>query len=194
MRNCSNAALMVTIFMVLSACAHTAPRHMMFKDDPGSTIASVKPDNGKAAIIVARTTKFGGAIEFDTYLDKKMIGVTQWKSYFVRTDIDPGVHYVISKAETMEPVKMNIEANRVYYIQQIPRMGVWKARVSIALVTPDALMKEFDSDCKLVVFDAKDPGEELSDEDYNQAVRDYEREVKEGLHKEHEGYQGVLAK
>ena len=187
------AGVVAVAMIVLSACAASAPRHMMFKDDPTVKIAAIKPDSGKAALVVARTTKFGGAIEFDTYLDKKMIGVTQWKSYFFRTDITPGTHYVISKAESMEPAKINFEAGRVYYIHQVPRMGVWRARVSIALETPDQMMKEFDSDCRLVMPDPKDAGDDLSDEDYKQAIVDYEREIKEGLHKEHEGYRGIAA-
>jgi hypothetical protein len=186
---------MITVVMLFfTACATTAPRHMMFRDDPAVNISSVKADSGKAALVVVRTTKYGGAIEFDTYLGKKMIGVTQWKSYFVKTDITPGVYYVISKAENMEPVKINFEPDRVYYVHQSPRMGVWKARVSVALETPEQIMKEFDSDTRLVVYDPVDAGEDLSDEDYTQAVSDYEREVKEGLHKEYEGYRGVPAK
>ena len=183
--------MIIAVMLFFTACATTAPRHMTFQDDPVASISSVKPENGKAALVVVRTTKFGGAIEFDTYLEKKMIGVTQWKSYFIKTDITPGVYYVISRAETMEPVKINFEPDRVYYVHQSPRMGVWRARVSVALETPEQIMKEFDSDTRLVVYDPGDAGEDLSDEDYTQAVNDYEREVKEGLHKEYEGYRGV---
>ena len=50
-----------------------------------------------------------------------------------------------------------------------------------------------DNGCKLLTYDSKNPGDDLSDEDYKQAVSDYEREVKEGPHKEYEGYRGVPA-
>ena len=123
-----------------------------------------------------------------------MIGVTQWKSYFIKTDVNPGVSYVISKAENMEPVKINFEPGRIYYIQQIPRMGAWRARISIVLMTPEDLLSMMDDGCKLLTFDPKNPGDDLSDEDYKKAVTDYEREIKEGYHKEYEGYRGVPAK
>lgn len=194
MKNGVYVGMMVAAMISLSACATTAPRHMLFKEDPAANISAVRPESGKAALVVARTTKFGGAIEFDTYLDRKMIGVTQWKSYFIKTDITPGAQYVISKAESMETVKINFEPDRIYYLHQIPRMGVWRARVTVSLDTPEQLMKEFDNDCKLVVYDPKDAGEDLSEEDYKQAVSDYEREVKEGLHKEYDGYRGIAAK
>jgi hypothetical protein len=192
--------IMITAVMLfVSACATTAPRHMMFKDDPSVNISSVKPENGKAAMVVAWTSihgrkhMFHGANEFYTYLEKKMIGVTQSKSYFVKTDITPGVYYVISDAETKETVKINFEPDRVYYVHQIPRMGVYRPRIRIALETPEQLMSEFDDDCKLLIYDPEDAGEDLSDEDYKQVVTNYELEVKEGLHKEYEGYRGAAA-
>lgn len=184
----------VILTVMLSACAASAPRHMAFKDDAAINIFKIKPEVGKAALVVARTVSFGGAIEFDTYLDKKMIGVTQWKSHFIKTDVTPGVHYVISKAENYEPVKLNFEANHVYYLLQVPRLGVWRARISVAPIMPEQLSSTFDTSCRLVVYDPKKPGEDLSDDDYNGAVNDYEREVKEGHHSDHLSYKGVEVK
>jgi hypothetical protein len=186
--------LLFAPLLFVSACVTTAPRHMLLNENTPLDIRSVKPDTGKSALVVARTTNFGGAIEFDTYLEKKMIGVTKWKSYFIWTDVNPGVSYVISKAENLEPVKINFEPGRVYYLQQIPRMGVWRARISVAVMTPEDLMNMMKDECKLLTYDPKDPGEDLSDEDYKKAVTDYEREVKEGLHKDYEGYRGVPAR
>ncbi len=186
--------LLLAVFFVVSGCAASAPRYMAFKEDPTFNIFKVKPEKGYAALVVARTTKFGGAIEFDTFLDKKMIGVTQWKSYFVKTNITPGVHYVITRAESVEPAKINFKPDRIYYLQQIPRMGVWRARVSVALVTPQELSTSFDSDCRLLAYDVQNPGEDMSDKDYREAINDYEREVKEGRHQEDSSYNGIPAK
>ena len=185
--------LMIAMSFFVLAC-HGAPGHMLFKEDQSINVFNIKPETGKAALVVARTTSYGGAIEFETYIDKKMIGVTKWSSYFVKTDVTPGAHYVITTAENVEPAKINFQPMRVYYIQEIPRMGVWKARVSVALVTPQELSTSFDNGCKLVVYDINNPGDDLSDKDYLDAVRDYEREVKEGHHKEDAGYKGVPAK
>jgi hypothetical protein len=123
-----------------------------------------------------------------------MIGVSKWKSYFFKTDVVPGVHYVISKAENMEPVKINFEPDRVYYIHQIPRMGVWKARISIALLTQQELISVCDNSCRLLVYDTKNVGDNLSDDDFKKAVDDYEKDVKEGQHKEYLDYKGMSVK
>ena len=185
-------SMMIAVLILVSACG--GPRHMVSKDDSSINIFQIKPDRGKAALVVARTTGYAGPTEFDTFLDKKMIGVTKRKCYFIKTDITPGVHYVISRAESVEPVRINFEPGKVYYLQHIPRPGVWRARLSVALVTPQELSTSFDSGCKLLVYDVNDPGEDLSDKDFNEAVRDYEREVKEGRHKEDIEYKGVPAK
>ena len=194
MKKLQSFIMAIAMLLVLSACGATAPRHMMFKEDPSVNIFNVKPESGKAALVVVRTVSVGGAIDFFTYLDKKLIGVTQWKSYFIKTDVTPGVHYVISQAESIEPVKINFEQGQVYYILQVPRMGVWRARVSAAPLLPQKLSETFDSSCRLVALDVNKPGDDLSDKDYNEAVSDYEREVKEGHHQDHLNYKGVPAK
>src|SRR5674476_245115 len=80
-------ALTTTVFN--SACS--PPSHMLVKDKPWQDIRSVIPEKEKSALVVARTFRYGGAIAFDTYLDKKMIGVTKMKCYFIKTDVTPGV-------------------------------------------------------------------------------------------------------
>jgi hypothetical protein len=186
--------LMIVPLIFLSACATTVPRYMMFHENPTLNISSVKPEDGKSALVVARTTSYGKPLEFNTYIEKKMIGVTKGKTYFVKTDVDPGVSYVISKAENLEPVKINFEPGRVYYLLQIPRIGVWSARTSVMVLTPEDLQSTMDDECKPLTYETNHPGDDLSDDDYRKAVNDYEREVKEGRHKDYEGYRGVPAK
>jgi hypothetical protein len=180
---------MLAMLVFASACS--PPSHMLIKEDAGLNIRAIRPQNGKSALVIARTTNYGGAIEFDTYLDRKMIGVTQRKSFFVKTDVPPGTHYVIAKAENFEQVRIPFEENRVYYLLQIPRMGVWKARVSMAPLSTEELLSTWDDGVKYLEYDVKNPGDDLSEEDFKQVVEDYEREVKEGMHKDKEAYRGV---
>ena len=152
------------------------------------------PQKGKSALVIARTVSFGGGVEFDTYLDKKMIGVTQRKGFFTKTDVSPGLHYVITKAENMEPVKILFEQDKIYYLLQVPRMGFWKARVSVAPVSPDKMMTTWDENIMQLEYNPKDLGEDLSVHDFEEAVKDYERELGEGTHKDHQEYRGFRAK
>ncbi len=173
---------------VLTACT---PGHMVIKDTK-LDVRGVKPEPGKSAVVVARTTSFGGAVSFETFLDRQMIGVTKGKSYFVNTKVSPGVHYLIAKTESFESAKIDFKPDRVYFIQQTPRMGIWMARVTLEPVSVEHLLSEMDEGCSYTEYD--NSGDVLSEEDFGKAVKDYEREVGEGYHKDFAGYEGFAVK
>ncbi len=179
--------LSLAVIIFITGCS---PYHMVKKED-NFNIMSVKPEPGKAAIVVARTTNFGGAINFYTHIDKKIIGVTRGKSCIVKTDIEPGIRYLIARTESLEEGKIQFEPDCVYYIQESPRMGWAVARVTFHPLSPEEMLAEIGSGgCTLYETDKKDPGDDLSDHEYNEAVTDYEREVKEGLHTDFTAYKG----
>ncbi|HEY6009176.1 MAG TPA: hypothetical protein VIU40_12700 [Geobacteraceae bacterium] len=178
------------IFPLLMLLAGCSPANMVKKDERFD-IKTVRPEQGKAALVVARTTSFGGAINFFTYLDKKSIGVTRGKGCFVKKDIEPSQQYLIARTESLEAGKIKFEPDTVYYVQQTPRMGVMVARVTMTPVTPDHLSEEIGEDgCTYYELDQKDPPEDLTDHEYQEAVTDYEREVTEGYHKDFTEYKG----
>lgn len=186
--------MMFALLIFFLACRVSAPHFMKFNENTNFDISSVKPENGKAALVIARTTNYLGAAEFDTHLDKKLIGVTAWKCYFIKTDVDPGFHYVISRYENIEVAKINFEPGRIYYILQIPRRGYFVARISVKLLTPEDLLSTMDDDCKLLIYKTVRPENDLSDDDYQKIVNDYEEKIKNGQHKEHAGCRGAPAK
>jgi hypothetical protein len=167
----------------------------MIKKDEKLDIMTVKPDPGKAALVVARTTNLGGAINFFNYIGKKFIGVTRGKSCFVKKDIEPGLQYLIARTESLETGKLQFEADKVYYLQESPRMGFWVARVTLSPETPEHLVAEIgEGGCSFYEVDKKDPAEDLSGHEYQEAVTDYEREITEGYHKEFAAYKGYDVK
>ena len=162
----------------------------MIQSDKPVNIRTVKPDSGKSAIVIARTSRGAAIIEFDTFLDQKMIGVTKGRGFFVKKDIEPGVHYLIARAENHETGKIKFEPDTVYYIQQSPRIGWWKARISLTPKYPTELEADMDSECRYMEYDQKYPGEDLTKEEYNMAVQDYEKEITEGYHADFTEYKG----
>jgi hypothetical protein len=180
--------LLLPFVLLMTACS--GPSYMIKKGD-NLDIRTVHPLPGKSGLVVARTSSFGCAIEFDTFLDQKMIGVTKGRGYFVKTDVEPGLHYFISRAETHEAGKILFEPDTMYYIHQSPRMGWWRARITLTPVTPEYLIEEMDDSCQLYEYDLKNPGEDLTEKDYKETVIDYDREVTEGMHKDFTEYKGV---
>jgi hypothetical protein len=176
---------------MLPACT---PAHMVLKQD-NFDIKTVKPNDGKAALVIARTTSLGGAINFHTYIEQNVIGVTKGKSCFVKNDIEPGVKYLIARTESLEEAKINFEPNHIYYVQQSPRVGWWVARVTMTPMSQEQLLSEIGSDgCSLYEMDSKDMADNLTNDEYKEAVTDYERELTEGYHKDFTDYKGFAVK
>lgn len=187
MKGCFMKLWMLAAAMLLAACS---PSHMV-KKDGRLDIKTVKPAQGKAALVVARTTSLGGAINFFTYIDRKFIGVTRGQSCFVKRDIEPGLQYLIARTESLETGKIQFDPDTVYYVHQAPRMGWLVARVTMTPVTPDYLVSEIGDDgCEEYEIDGSDVAEGLTDHEFQEAVTDYEREVTEGYHSEFTNYKG----
>ncbi len=193
MRASRGSLFLAAMLLAPAYAAAGGPHHMKEKEGTkadSSYVQAVKPAPGKAALVVGRTTGGGlAAPTFDTYLERKMIGAIKGKGCFVKTDVDPGTYNLISKAENLEVVRIKFEPGHVYYVIQVMRPGVWKARHSSNLVQPEEIKQVFDEDLKIYEYDGSGP--DLSEDDYKEALGDYERELKEGLHKEHEGYRGA---
>jgi hypothetical protein len=131
---------------------------------------------------------FGVTIE--NYLDKKFIGQTKGKSYFI-TDVAPGQHYVMGHAENWSAARINFEAGRTYFLNQDIRMGVWMARTNFTPLTAnDAMSQINESGMEYRVYDTKKPGEDMSDKDFNEVKADFDKEVAQGEHKDIVEYKG----
>lgn len=183
--------LFIPFMLMLTACT---PAHMVLKQD-NFDIKTVKPIDGKAALVIARTTSFGGAINFHTYIEQNIIGVTKGKSCIVKNDIEPGVKYFIARTESLEEAKINFEPDHIYYVQESPRMGWWVARVTFTPMSQEQLLSEIGSNgCTLYEMDIKDMADNLTNDEYKEAVTDYERELAEGYHKDFTDYKGFAVK
>jgi hypothetical protein len=190
-RKMPRITILLPLAMLLAACS---PAHMVKKDDK-LNVATVQPQPGKAALVVARTTSLGGAVNFYTYLGKKAIGVTKGKGCIAKTDIEPGLQYLIARTESLETGKIAFEPDKVYYVQQSPRIGWMVARVSLTPLSQSMMVEEVGTDgCDYYVIDEKDPIEDLTEHEYKEAITDYEREITEGHHKEFTEYKGTALK
>lgn len=137
----------------------------------------IKPEQGKAALVIYRHISFGGAVVFNTYLDNEIIGQTKWKSYFV-AQVTPGEHYLIASSENEACAKINLEEGKVYYATQIPHIGVMKTRVALSAGSPE----EFNEQQHEMTFYnfvgvEKESLKHLEREDYDEAVSEHEKEL-----------------
>lgn len=180
-------ALYSTLFVMplfLFGCG--GPKHMITME----TKPAIAPKTDKALLVIARTTSIGFAVTIENYLDKKFIGQTKGKSYFI-TDVTPGQHYVMGHAENWGVARINFEAGKLYFLNQDIRMGVWMARTGFTPLTADDAAKQLNEEgMEYRVYDTKTPGEDMSDKDFSEAKDDFEDEVNKGEHKDIVNYRG----
>lgn len=177
----------LTMPVLLMSCA-AGTVHMLDQDIKPKI--AVKSD--KAVLVVVRTTSYGWAIVIDNYIDRKMVGQTRGKSYFM-TDVAPGTHYVMAKAENVAAARINFEAGRIYFLDQGIYMGIWTARTGLSVMTAAEALKQINEEgCDYRVYNLQNPGEDLDPEDYQETRDDFEKEVKEDptRHKDTLEYKG----
>ncbi len=86
-----------------------------------------KPADGKALVYFVRPNAFGGAIGFKVSCDGNHIGTTTGKR-FIYTQLEPGTHSFLSKAENKAELYLEVEAGETYFIEQKVKMGIAIAR------------------------------------------------------------------
>jgi hypothetical protein len=112
---------------ILSGCASS----MMIRSD-----MLIEPSPDYAVVNFLRPSSFGGAIKFGIWDSDNFIGVLTPKNY-IQYKATPGEHIFMARAENWAVIKADVQAGRTYYIVGAPRMGVWKARVGLEVISPD---------------------------------------------------------
>lgn len=135
-------------FMLLQGCAsiHVASK----EEDSAAKSFNITPE--KSTIYLFRDEMMGAAVSMDVYLDGKFQGYTGAQSYFMWV-VDPGSHEIKSEAENDEILKLETEANKIYYIWQEVKMGFMSARNKLQVVSEERGKKGV-SESKLIDVNA----------------------------------------
>ncbi len=107
----------------------------------------VQPD--KALVYIIRPAFIGFAVKFWAYADDQFLGVTNGKNY-TYAYVTPGERVFWSRAENVNALKLNVEAGKIYYLQQHVRAGAIKATVDLELLD-EAEAKKLVEKCKYYV-------------------------------------------
>jgi hypothetical protein len=118
--------------------------------DTSAKTYSVKPN--KANIYVYRHEVFGAAIKLPVLLNGRAVGDTASKTY-MRLEVDPGNHTIVSKAEKDAVLKVDAAAGRNYFVWQEVKMGMWQPNSLLHLVD-EATGKAGVGECKLIQLHA----------------------------------------
>ena len=80
-----------------------------------------------AALYIYRNETFGAAIPMTVTVNGKALGQTASKTYF-RLNVIPGKYTIESHAESISNLPLSVEAEKLYFVWQEVKMGVWMAR------------------------------------------------------------------
>lgn len=119
--------LLTIVLAMLSGCASS----MMIRSE---TVLVPGPDY--AVVNFLRPSNLGGAIKFGLWDKENLVGILTPKNY-IQYKASPGEHIFMARAENWSVIKATVEAGKTYYILAAPRMGAWKARVSMEVLRPD---------------------------------------------------------
>lgn len=166
--------------ILLSGCAATS----MVAPDRKPDLA---PRTDMATLVILRDTSFGFAIVFWNYLDGKLIGETKGKTYFV-TRVKPGPHYVVVATENRAVAHLDFQPGKIYYLREGVLMGWWRARTNgFSPVNQQEAIEAMKS-CTYMEYDAQRGGEDMDPKLYQQAIADYDMEMKQNP----EGFKAML--
>jgi hypothetical protein len=100
-------------------------------------IEMAAPPSDKAMVYVVRPTRYGAGYQTKLSMDGNWVGVNKGDSYFVFL-ADPGRHEFCSQAENASRLTLNLEAGKIYYLQQHVRTGMWKAQNELSQLDDSA--------------------------------------------------------
>jgi len=90
-------------------------------------LQSMSAPNEMALVYFVRPNKFAPTQRMRITCDGAKIGSTQGKQY-IYTIVKPGKHDFVSKAENKAMLSIVAEAGKIYFIEQVPKPGILKAR------------------------------------------------------------------
>jgi hypothetical protein len=113
----------------LTGCS-SAPRGDAQRDAALKTFATPAD---VAGIYIYRNERMGGRVKMPIEVDGAPIGFTTAKTYLY-TEVAPGHHTIISQAENVDNLELEVQAGENYYIWQEVKMGAFSARNKLHLV------------------------------------------------------------
>ena len=93
----------------------------------------VPPSEGKSVIYFVRTTALGSLMNIRYFDSETYLGKFNGRSY-LRYECEPGEHTFWIKAENVDVLKANLEANKIYMVETNATMGAFSAGARFSLI------------------------------------------------------------
>lgn len=94
------------------------------------------PPDGLSRLYIYRNELLGMLAGLDLSVDGRPAGTTKGKTYVI-ADVPAGPHVVVSEGEDTSSLNVNTQAGQSVFVWQEVKMGAFRARSRLALVTPE---------------------------------------------------------
>jgi hypothetical protein len=131
--------------LIASICSiGFAQKDVEQKDSIAKNLSTI---NDKAIVYIIRSTEFGFLVKMNIDCDSVHIGSTLAKKY-IYTILAAGKHVFTAKSENKFKLEMNLEAGKIYYLQQQVNMGLLYATTKLKILNEED-GKKYLKKCKL---------------------------------------------
>ena len=89
----------------------------------------------KAVVYFARTSGLGAIVNFSYFDSVTAIAKGNGTNYF-RYECEPGPHLFWARSENIDYLEAELEAEKIYFVEVVPKMGIVKAEVELKPVDP----------------------------------------------------------
>ncbi len=96
-------------------------------------LKNMMPPEGKALVYIIRPQIQGSLVVFKNYINERYIGATKGRKFLYEI-LEPGMYTITSKAEKYNSLELEAEPNKIYFIKQNLKMGIWMMRVQLELI------------------------------------------------------------
>jgi hypothetical protein len=157
---------------------------VVFAFSPSPVSEVTPPAKGKAVVYFTRTSSMGFLINFNFFDKDKFIGKFHGTGY-IRYECEPGEHLFWARAENRDFITAELEADKIYFVEAEPHMGLATSRIELKPIDPKKDDKKVARIEKLI--NKKEPDtttpEEIASEDQKKeqianAVKDFEDNIK----------------
>lgn len=119
--------ILVLAFHIPSSKSHAQnhKKEMKWESSYGFIEDQLQPD--QALVYIIRRSRVGTAVKMSVFDNDTLIGHTYGRR-FIYGVFPPGNHTILSKSENKSSLSLELEAGKIYYLLQKPKMGFLYAR------------------------------------------------------------------
>ena len=124
------------LLLLAVALVGCVPRTDLMDYRPSAGMDLQPPHGDESLVVFLRPGRMAGLASSSVFDDTNLVAVLMDYTY-AAYETTPGIHRFMVLGEAADFMDANLDAGKVYFARVTPRFGIWRARFSLAPVTPN---------------------------------------------------------